>query len=69
MSEIEIKEIISIYKSKELHSLSFCELREFRKYLLFDGDEVLGEKIYSLMEALVREGKVTGEEMLGAAYL
>ena len=69
MSEIEIKEIISIYKSKELHSLSFCELREFRKYLLFDGDEVLGEKIYSLMEALVREGKVSDEEMLGAAYL
>tara|TARA_B100001250_G_C19623146_1_gene710330 strand:+ start:111 stop:320 length:210 start_codon:yes stop_codon:yes gene_type:complete len=69
MSEIEIKEIISIYKSKELHSLSFCELKEFRKYLLLDGDEVLGEKIYSLMEALVREGKVSDEEMLGAAYL
>ncbi len=69
MSEIEIKEIIFIYKSKELHSLSFCELKEFRKYLLLDGDEVLGEKIYSLMEALVREEKVTSKEMLGAAYL
>ena len=69
MSEIEIKEIISIYKSKEPHSLSFCELKEFRKYLLLDGDEVLGEKIYSLMEALVREEKVTSKERLGAAYL
>ena len=69
MSEIEIKEIISIDKSKELNSLSFCELKEFRKYLLLDGDEVLGEKIYSFMEALVREEKVTSKEMLGAAYL
>ena len=69
MSEIEIKEIISIYKAKELHSLTYCELKEFRKYLLLDGDEVLGEKIYSRMEALVREGKVSDEEMIGAAYL
>tara|TARA_B100001996_G_scaffold53749_1_gene38200 strand:+ start:150 stop:359 length:210 start_codon:yes stop_codon:yes gene_type:complete len=69
MSEIEIKEIISIYKAKELHSLTYCELKEFRKYLLLNGDEVLGEKIYSRMEALVREGKVSDEEMLGAAYL
>ena len=69
MSEIEIKEIISIYKAKGLHSLTYCELKEFRKYLLLDGDEVLGEKIYSLMEALVREGKVSDEEILGAAYL
>ena len=51
MSEIEIKEIISIYKSKDLLSLSFCELKEFRKYLLLDGDEALGKKIYSRMEA------------------
>ena len=69
MSEIEIKEIISIYKAKELHSLTYCELKEFRKYLLLDGDEVLGKKIYSFMEALVREEKVTSKEMLGAAYL
>ena len=69
MREIEIKEIISIYKAKELHSLTYCELKEFRKYLLLDGDEVLGGEIYSRMEALVREGKVTDEEMLGAAYL
>ena len=69
MSEIEIKEIISIYKSKEPHSLSFCELKEFRKYLLLDGEEVLSEKIYSLMEALVREGKVTDQEMEASAYL
>tara|TARA_B100000579_G_scaffold402040_1_gene384957 strand:+ start:123 stop:329 length:207 start_codon:yes stop_codon:yes gene_type:complete len=66
---IDLKEIISIYKSKELLSLSFCELKEFRKYLLLDGDEALGKKIYSRMEALVREGKVADEEMLGAAYL
>ena len=66
---IDLKEIISIYKSKELLSLSFCELKEFRKYLLWDGDEALGKKIYSRMEALVREGKVADEEMLGAAYL
>ena len=69
MSEIEIKEIISIYKSKEFLSLSFCELKEFRKFLLLDGDEALGKKIYSRMEALVRERKVADEEMLGAAYL
>ena len=69
MSEIEIKEIISIYKAKELQLLTYCELKEFRKYLLLDGDEVIGEKIFSLMETLVREGKVTDEEMLGSAYL
>ena len=66
---IDLKEIISIYKAKELHSLTYCELKEFRKYLLLDGDEVLGGEIYSRMEALVREGKVSDEEMLGAAYL
>ena len=69
MSEIEIKEIISIYKAKELHSLTYCELKEFRKYLLLDGDEVLGGEIYSRIETLVREGKVSDEKMLGSAYL
>ncbi len=69
MKDIVIKEIISIYKEKDIQSLTYCELKEFRKYLLLDGDEDLGGKIYYRMEALVREGKVTDEEMLGAAYL
>ena len=31
--------------------------------------EDLGKKIYTRMKGLVREGNVTEEEMLGAAYL
>ena len=69
MSTTEIKEVISMYKAKELQSLTYCELKEFRKYLLLDGNEGLGKKIYARMEGLVREGKVTEEEMIGAAYL
>ena len=69
MSATEIKEVISMYKAKKLQSLTYCELKEFRKYLLLDGNEGLGKKIYARMEGVVREGKVTEEEMIGAAYL
>ena len=69
MNQTEIKEMISMYEAKELKSLTYCELKEFRKYLLLDGNEGLGKKIYARMEGLVREGKVTEEEMIGAAYL
>ena len=69
MNQTEIKEMISIYKAKELQSLTYCELKEFRKYLILDGNEDLGKNIYAHMEGLVREGKVTEEEMIGAAYL
>ena len=69
MNQTEIKEMISIYKAKELQSLTYCELKEFRKYLLLEGNEDLGKKIYARMEGLVRVGKGTEEEILGAAYL
>ena len=64
----ELKSTFTAYQ-QILESVTYCELKEFRKYLLLDGNEDLGKKIYARMEGLVREGKVTEEEMIGAAYL
>ena len=67
MSEIE--EHLLIYKSKELESLSFSELKEFRKFALWNKEPKLALTIFERMKSLVKTGEVTEEEILGAAYL
>ena len=67
MSEIE--EHLLTYKSKELERLSFSELKEFRKFALWNEEPKLAMTIFERMKSLVTTGEVTEEEILGAAYL
>ena len=65
----DIAKDLSIYKSQELENLSFSELKEFRKFALWNDDEELAKKIFERMKHLVRTGELTEKEIIGAAYL
>tara|TARA_Y100001968_G_scaffold38362_1_gene29297 strand:+ start:2538 stop:2747 length:210 start_codon:yes stop_codon:yes gene_type:complete len=69
MSEAGIDKYYKWYKAQKLESLSFSELKEFRKFALWHCDEKLAQTIFSRQQKLFRSGKVTSKEMLGAAYL
>jgi hypothetical protein len=47
----------------------YVELMGKRKEALFKGDEKKAEMILELAEKLVKEGKVSDDEFLAAAYL
>ena len=69
MSEPSIDREYKWYKAQKLESFSFCELTEFRKYALWHRDTKLAKTIYNRKVELVRSGKVSSKEMIGAAYL
>ncbi len=64
-----LQEIISIYKEKGLQKLSFCELKELRKYALWCGDYELEVKLLKKMRNLIKEDKVNDQELEGSAYI
>ena len=57
------------YKTQDLNSLSYCQLKEFRKFALWFQEQEIEDKIYCRMKDLIREGKVSDIEIEGAAYL
>ena len=39
----DITDYLVIYKSKDLESLNYCELKEFRKFALWNNEQDLAE--------------------------
>ena len=65
----DITEYLVIYKSKELESLNYCELKEFRKFALWNNEQELAETILERMSFLLINKQVTHQEMEASAYL
>ena len=65
----DITEYLVIYKSKELESLNYCELKEFRKFALWNNEQELAETILQRMSFLVKTNQVTDQELEASAYL
>jgi len=57
------------YKTQDFNSLSYCQLKEFRKFALWHQEQEIEDKIYYRMKDLIREGKASDKEIDGAAYL
>ena len=64
-----LKECLAHYKSQDLETLTYCELKEFRKFALWSGERELPKKLLERMRYLVKTNQVTSQEMEGAAYL
>ena len=67
--ENEIDYYFKWYINQDLNSLSYCQLKEFRKFALWFQEQEIEDKIYYRMKDLIREGKVSDIEIEGAAYL
>ena len=65
---IDLKEIISTYKIRDIKELTYCELKEFRKFALWDENEHLEREIFERMKELVELGHVKDAEFIGSAY-
>ncbi len=65
----DITDYLVIYKSKDLESLNYCELKEFRKFALWNNEQELAETILQRMSFLVKTNQVTDKEMEASAYL
>ena len=65
----DITEHLFTYKSKELESLNYCELKEFRKFALWNNEQDLAEIVLQRMSFLVKTKQVTDQEMEASAYL
>ena len=65
----DITDYLVIYKSKDLESLNYCELKEFRKFALWNNEQELAETILERMSFLVKNKQVTDQEMEASAYL
>ena len=57
------------YKAREFESLTYCELKEFRKAAALCRDKELAKKVLNRMRSLSKTGKVTEDERIAAAYL
>ena len=64
-----LEECLTHYKAQDLETLTYCELKEFRKFALWSGDRELPKKLLERMRYLVKTNQVTSQEMEGAAYL
>ena len=64
-----LKECLAHYKAQDLETLTYCELKEFRKFALWSGERELPKKLLERMRYLVKTNQVTSQEMEGAAYL
>ena len=64
-----LKECLAHYKAQDLETLTYCELKEFRKFAIWSGEKELPKKLLDRMRYLVKKNQVTDKEMEAAAYL
>ena len=64
-----LEECLTHYKAQDLETLTYCELKEFRKFAIWSGERELPKKLLERMRYLVKTNQVTSQEMEGAAYL
>ena len=57
------------YKAREFETLTYCELKEFRKAAALRRERELAKKVLNRMRFLSKTGKVTEDERIAAAYL
>ena len=57
------------YKAREFETLTYCELKEFRKAAALRREKELAKKVLNRMRFLSKTGKVTEDERIAAAYL
>ena len=57
------------YKAREFETLTYCELKEFRKAAALCREKELAKKVLNRMRFLSKTGKVTEDERIAAAYL
>ncbi len=70
--EVEIpnlEECLTHYKAQDLETLTYCELKEFRKFAIWSGEKELPKKLLERMKFLVKTNQVTDKEMEASAYL
>ena len=64
-----LEECLTHYKAQDLETLTYCELKEFRKFSIWSGEKELPKKLLDRMRYLVKTNKVTDQEMEASAYL
>ena len=64
-----LEECLAHYKAQDLETLTYCELKEFRKFVIWSGEKELPKKLLERMRYLVKTNQVTDKEMEAAAYL
>ena len=64
-----LRECLAHYKAQDLEKLTYCELKEFRKFAIWSGEKELPKKLFKRMRYLVKTNQVTSQEIEGAAYL
>ena len=64
-----LEECLAHYKAQDLETLTYCELKEFRKFAIWSGEKELPKKLLDRMRYLVKTNQVTDKEMEAAAYL
>ena len=64
-----LEECLTHYKAQDLETLTYCELKEFRKFAIWSGEKELPKKLLDRMRYLVKTNKVTDQEMEASAYL
>ena len=70
--EVEIpslEECLTHYNAQDLETLTYCELKEFRKFAIWSGEKELPKKLLDRMKYLVKTNQVTDKEMEASAYL
>ena len=60
---------LTYYKAREFETLTYCELKEFRKAAALRREKELAKKVLNRMRFLSKTGKVTEDERIAAAYL
>ena len=64
-----LEECLTHYKAQDLETLTYCELKEFRKFAIWSGEKELPKKLLERMRYLVKTNQVTDKEMEASAYL
>ena len=64
-----LEECLTHYKAQNLETLTYCELKEFRKFAIWSGEKELPKKLLDRMRYLVKTKQVTDQEMEASAYL
>ena len=64
-----LEECLTHYKAQDLETLTYCELKEFRKFAIWFGEKELPKKLLDRRKYLVKTNQVTDKKMEAAAYL
>ena len=64
-----LEECLTHYKAQNLETLTYCELKEFRKFAIWSGEKELPKKLLDRMSFLVKTNQVTDQELEASAYL